>query len=237
MMMSSQALQGLNTRKNGGVCEFTGIRGIDFLLGCINTNVILEIYGDFSLSMIASYTLASSWACRGKTLLLISQQDPMSYNIFLLNSMLKRKGCIKNNILIARSFRIEDTIELLGLLEYDNIYGLVAIDPYVHSPNSPKKYWELTRLSSHFRILFNNNVNIALFNRINKFGSFLPEGGNMHHHLVHVLLRITRGAGSSYKVHLLKHPSKPNLEYSGHVYELFGGGLEWEGQYQLLEWL
>ncbi|MEM0021197.1 MAG: hypothetical protein QW039_01920 [Fervidicoccaceae archaeon] len=219
-------------------CIETGIPTIDQIIGCIPTGAIAEIYGEeLDLVLRASYIATANFHCNGGAALGIVQERAMNYDIYMLRMMLRALGCSEDGLLISRAFRLEDAIGMIREAISLKLGTIVIIDPYVHSPKYPREYWKLTPLTASFREAIAKGKRIVLFNRITKFGRYLPEGGKMHHHSASILVKIERRGSRSYRAILIKHPSRPESSALGAIRELNEVRREWEGQYLLLEWL
>lgn len=227
----------LLSKLHNEACTKTGISSIDCLVGCLQKGIVAEIYGDFDLLLQISYIATASFHCRGGAILGIVQEDLLNYDLYAVRTALRAMECSEEGLLISRAFRIEDAVDMIREaieLPQDN---LIIFDPYANAPNLPRDYTKLTPLTAAIRSAAVKGKRVVLFNRITKFGKFLPEGGNLHHHSATIIVKVERNGRRSYRVTLIKHPTKPQASVSGSLRELYGVETSWEGQFLLSEWL
>jgi len=81
---------------------------------------------------------------------------------------------------------------------------------------------------------------IIIFNKVSASGTYSPEGGNFHHHIVNIILRVELKDDKWCYVEIVKHPYKrigfrrsfPHKKF------VFGiGDSIWVEQRPLTEWL
>jgi hypothetical protein len=187
------------------------------------------------LVRILSYKITAWWQCNGRTALGIVQEGPAAYDLYIVKTYLRTLGC-REDLLVSRSFRIEDIVALLGKALDIGAKNLVLIDPYIHAPRKPKDYWRLTPINGWIRRLSNRGITVALFNKTTQFGRVLPEGGKMHHHQTHTIVRIDRVGEKSYRATLIKSSTGRTRSATGPLREFFVVKESWDGQYLLSEW-
>ncbi|MGB9784227.1 MAG: hypothetical protein ACP5I2_01570 [Fervidicoccaceae archaeon] len=218
-------------------CAETGITSIDYLVGCLQRGIIAEIYGDPDLLFPASYIATASLHCKGGAVLGIVQENPLNYDLYAVRTALRSMKCSEDGLLVSRAFRIEDAVDMIREAMNLPQESLIVFDPYAHSPNLPREYTRLSPLTAVIRSAAGRGKRVVLFNRVTKFGRFLPEGGNMHHHSVTVIVKLEKSGRRSYRATLIKHPTKPQTSISGSLRELYEVGKSWGGQFLLAEWL
>jgi len=114
--------------------------------------------------------------------------------------------CRMDNIMVSRSFRLNDTVKILEDLAAEKDSVVVLVFPYNYLPSDPSKYSEATRITGLLtRISVFNQV--VIFNTISRYGYFMPEGGSMHHHAVKIIVRMARRNGRIVS-QIVKHPVK-----------------------------
>ena len=217
-------------------CVKTKIGGIDELVGCIPPGAIVDFYGEQKLVRNISYKLSAWWHCNGKVALGIIQREAIAYNLYTVKMFLRAFGCSEKDFLVSRAFRIEDAVELIKESVKTRAKNLILINPYNHSPETPREYWKLTPLNGNIRKIAASGIRVALFNTTTKFGAFLPEGGKMHHHQTHIIIRLDKNNEKTYKATLLKHYNKKQKTITAPLKELFTVNQYWEEQYPLLKW-
>ncbi|AFH43229.1 hypothetical protein FFONT_1241 [Fervidicoccus fontis Kam940] len=218
-------------------CEKSGIEGIDELVGCIPKGIIAEFYGDFQLVLQTSYKVIANFHCIDGTAVGIMQNELINYDFYMLRMYARSFGCNTNDMLVSRAFRLEDAINMLKSASNIDAENIAIIDPYIHSPSEPRNYWKLARLIAMMRALSAEGKRVLLFNRVSKFGRFLPEGGNLSHHSAYMIVRLEIVDRRSYRATLIKHPSRPEKSLVRSINEILSVRDKWEGQLPLLEWL
>ena len=185
----------------------TGVYALDRFIDEVPSEWIVEFYGSWEIVEALMHRVVALNSDNSRVAVVITQEfgglDP--YRIL---RMVKTFRMGEGEILFARAFKIEDTLALLELAVRKGFPRVVVVDPYLHLGNNPREYWLATAITSRIRKILARGSEVALFNRVSKFGEFLPEGGNYHHHTVHVLIRLSRGH-RSVKAELVKHPFRP----------------------------
>lgn len=217
-------------------CYSTGVRELDDLIGCINSGTIVEFFGDLDVLVKLSYRLVAKWSCYGKVALLIAQNSPLLYDFYEVKKRALLDSCV-SQIVVSRSFRIEDTIQLLSEATLEVARSYVLFDPFVHvSELTVKDRWKTSNLTRHIRRLSGHGARIVIFNRVSPLSRKAPEGGSLYRHTVHVSLSVTKTSGNGARVFLVKHPSREFLSSLLSLEEIEGRS-EWVGQALLLDWL
>ncbi len=187
----------------------TGIYIIDNMIGTVPRRWIIEFYGEENtLNQILHY-IAAYRSRFGKVLVLLNK-DFGGLDPYTITRLARILGGESLKIDVARGFRFSDTVETLKEAESLEGYDSVMLAyPYYHMPRGPKGYSHTTRVTGLVRKLSLNGYRVFLFNTVSHMGRWMPEGGNYHHHTVHVIVRVDRLRGGKIGVRLVKHPSKP----------------------------
>ncbi len=217
-------------------CLSTGVPTIDSLVGCVPRPAIIDFYGNPQLVKLLSYHVAAWWHCREPVGLGIVHDRPVSYDLYFIRNLLRLMRCDEEGFLVARAFRLEDVLEMLEEAEEKGVRNLILYSPYTFSPPKPEDYWRLTPLTGRIRRLYNKGLSIALFNTVSKFGVLLPEGGKMHHHQTHVIVKLEISGERSYRATLIKHYMGRRGFLRGPLKELVMVGSSWGEHYPLSEW-
>jgi hypothetical protein len=188
----------------------TGLYPVDNLVGNIPRHWILEFYGEEkAVSSILHYVTA--YRSRfGKVLVLLNKDfgglDP--YMVARLARILEGDSL---KIDVSRGFRFSDTVEMLGEAAggYGGYESVIIAYPYYHMPRGFKGYSMATLVTGLTRRLVSSGRRVFLFNTVSRVGRWMPEGGNYHHHSVHVIVRVGRLKGNRIGARIVKHPSRP----------------------------
>jgi len=219
-----------------GYCYSTGVDELDKLVGCINGGSIVEFFGDLEVIVTLSYRLVARWSCYGNVALLIAQSSPVLYDFYEIKKKAMLEYCL-GSVIVSRSFRIEDTAQLLSEANTKISKSYVLFDPFVHAVElPPQERWRLNPIVRHIRRLSGHGARIAIFNRYSIFSHGLPEGGSLYRHSVHVSVMLEKTGKKGVKALLIKHPSKSNASVSLSIDEI-EGKTKWVGQALLSGWL
>jgi len=187
----------------------TGIYLLDNLIGSIPRYWILEFYGDESIVNSLLHYITAYRSKFGRVLVLLNKDfgglDP--YTVMRLTRILNGDSL---KIDVGRGFRFTDTIKLLREARGSKSYDSIVIGyPYFHMPRGFKGYSSATEVTGLSRELSLEDIRVFLFNQVSHMGVWMPEGGNYHHHSVHVIVRVDRARGGRVKARIIKHPAKP----------------------------
>ncbi|MCE4614271.1 MAG: hypothetical protein F7B60_01890 [Desulfurococcales archaeon] len=186
-----------------------GIYILDKLIGSIPNYWILEFYGDRRIVSSLLHYVTAYRSKFGRVLVLLNKDfgglDP--YTVMRLTRILNGDSL---KIDVGRGFRFSDTIKLLREAWDSKGYDSVVIGyPYFHMPRGFKGYSSATEVTGLARELSLKNIRVFMFNNVSHMGVWMPEGGNYHHHSVHVIIRVDRIRGGKIGARIIKHPSKP----------------------------
>ena len=216
----------------------TGIPSLDTLLRPVQEGWIVEAYGDGEpVSLVMHHSLAS--LSRGGTVALVNVQDFGGVNPYLVRRLSKLYGGSPERVLLVRAFRLRDVPAAVEAALAEGPAALVVNNPYLYAPRSPSKYSLLTPVTAALRRAAQRVRVVLVFNRPTRLGprGMAPEGGNFHHHSVHVIVRLRRARRGVY-AELVKHP---HSRVPRHTFipwpELAVGERLWGGQRPLLEYL
>lgn len=183
----------------------TGVKPVDELIEPVSDRWIVELYGDDSVVLrLMHYTM--TYRSREGSVRVVFNVEFGGVDTLYFIRLCRAFECKPDNIFISRAFKLKDTITLLeGLLEARDS-TVILLFPYRYLPKSPSKYTEATKITGIIhRVALLNRV--VLFNSLSNFGYYMPEGGSLHHHLVKVIVRLTRKRGWVV-ADLIKHPIK-----------------------------
>jgi len=212
----------------------TGFKPLDMLVEPSMRWWGVEFYGDYSItSYILHHTLA--FRSRFERIYLVMAQEFGGIRTDVLTKFCRVYECLLTNIYVVRVFSNSGLrtalSELIGLED-----GLVVVAyPYNYLPRDHSKYFEASIISGLLRKVMQSKE-LIVFNTFTKFGTVMPEGGSMHHHVVKVIVMLRRCGGRVYAT-LVKHPAKPSgVTKSFHVKVLEDIVLMNYGR-TLLEWV
>jgi hypothetical protein len=213
----------------------TGITELDELMGYIPSDWLVEFYGDWKIVNILLHRMVILNAKGG--VLVAYTQKHVGLDPSLLKKLSRRleKTWSKGDVLLARAFKVEDTIELLSKISMASQKRVFVVDPYLHIPRTPEKYYVATKVTAGLRKIARAGKEVAIFNRISRYGYLRPEGGNYHHHSIHVMIRLWP---TKYGVRatLIKHPLKTTESVIFPYSSLTAASGRWSGQRRLIEW-
>lgn len=215
--------------------SLTGLPSLDALIEPLQWNWIVEFYGsERSVRIVYHHVVAE--ATRYGRVAVVHIQEFGGLNPYLIARLAKVRRSSPENVLVARGFRLRDVPRLIDEAVDTGARTLVVVDPYLYAPRDWRMYSLLNRITGALRRA-SEKARVVVANRATRFNSgFLPEGGNYHHHSVHVIVRLDpsrRGLIAS----LLKHPGKRvPLRTLVHLAEVAVAG-RWVGQRPLLEYL
>ncbi len=203
----------------------TGIGPLDSLLGGGLYPGVTEFYSDrWSLVSLLYHRILVSLAPLGDVLVVLNREfgglDP-----HLMRRVARRVGVPRaavDSLRILRAFSLEGLLTALDRASAEGWDVLAVVDPYLQV--DPSRMVEASAITAAISRLRHRGV-VVLFNRSN--GS-RPHGGNFHHHVVSVLVRLRPARGGAVAV-LEKHPSRPRLSVGIPMGELLGVGA-WAGR-------
>ena len=214
---------------------FTALPVLDELIKPLPEGWVVEFFGDWDVIEVLLHRAAVALSAFGRVYVVFTQ-DFGGLNPYLMGRLSKVLRSDLSNVFIARAFKVEDTLALLKEAAEEGVKEVLIADPYLHLPNDPRKYWLGTAVTAGIRELVRSGAEVAVFNRVSRFGRFLPEGGNYHHHSIHVLVRLSRGS-VSVRADLIKHPLKPHVIKYFRFADLYRGSgasgrtlLDWVGK-------
>ncbi len=193
----------------------------------------VEFYGDHDItSYILHHTLA--FRSRFERVYLVMAQEFGGIRTDLLTRLCRIFECSLTNIYVTRVFSNSELKSALSeLAGLDEGLAVVAY-PYNYLPKDPSKYFEASSISGLLKKVMESKE-LVVFNTFTRFGAVMPEGGNMHHHVVKVIVML-RKRGGRVCATLVKHPAKPSgTTKSFHTKLLEGVELVHYGR-TLLEW-
>ena len=136
-----------------------------------------------------------------------------------------------------------DLVELLSdLVEKSLVEGsaLIIYNPFNNVKGDPREYAVTSRIIGLLHRLRSSGWRILLFNRVSANGTYSREGGNFHHHIVNVILRIESKDSKWCYAEIVKHPYKRIGFRKSFPYKKLTqgvGGAVWVEQRLLTEWL
>lgn len=183
----------------------TGFKPLDELISPVERHWIVEFYGDPSVLIpLIHYTITSQSA--SNSVYLVNNIEFGGLDTPLLVRLCRIFNCRMDNIMVSRSFRLNDTIRILEDLAATRDSVIVLAFPYNYLSKDPLKYSDATRITGLMSKISSSNQ-VIVFNTISKYGYFMPEGGSMHHHIVKIIVRIARKNGRIVS-QIIKHPVK-----------------------------
>ncbi|MCE4624545.1 MAG: DNA recombination/repair protein RecA [Desulfurococcales archaeon] len=213
--------------------RIVGIPSIDFVVSPTpSKGWIIELYG--SAAMLLAHHAIAEAAGRG-LVAVVHVQDFGGFDPYLVRRLARARGVSVDNVLIARAFRLQDVAPLVEEASRTGARTVVVIDPYHYTPRSPRDYWRLTPITAALRNAARRAL-VVVANRVGKYGRLLPEGGNFHHHSVHVIVRAWE-TGRGVMLELVKHPYKPAPRRALATWAEVGVAWRWAGRRSLLEYL
>ncbi len=215
----------------------TGFKQIDMLVGIIPRDWIVEFYGDEKLvHILLHHTLA--YQSRFGKVLLYHTLDFGGLNPYLLQRLARILGGDIDEVMVSRGFRLGDVVEGLRSIEArDDYRSLVLAYPYHHLSSNPMIYRVATEITGIIKRISSRGRRVILFNSVSRFGKYYPDGGNYHHHTVHVIIRLVRRRNGRGVAEVFKHPWKPRGSRTVFYVDSLIGWSRWGGQRLLSEWL
>ncbi|MEM1525919.1 MAG: hypothetical protein QW775_03455 [Ignisphaera sp.] len=186
--------------------KLTGVKPLDELIEPAKRDWIIEIYGDEKNVLNIAHHAMVFRSIYNEVYVVLNMEFG-GIEVPYLTKLCRIYDCNLDNIYISRAFRLQDTLSILqSLLQAEN-ETIIVIFPYSYVQLNPNSYTEATRITGIISRLSQTNQ-VILFNTISRFGYKLPEGGSLHHHLVKVIVKITR-RNKWIVAELIKHPIKP----------------------------
>jgi len=213
--------------------EITCSRAIDAFVGDLRRPWALEFYGNPRIVQSLMHRSIACLSRKGRVAVALIQEfgglDP-----YLIGRYARMLGSTTRNILVARAFKLESVPHLLSTLP-EGTGHLVVVNPYLYAPDSPLDYHLLTPVSASIKKALDSGLNVLVFNTPTRYGGgYLPEGGNLHHHLLQVIVKVGRCRRTGILLETVKHAFRPPSRACVSFAEV---GISWGGQRPLLEWL
>jgi len=200
-------LIGITAESLEGAVITTAVPALDHLVTPLPSGLAVEFFGDWSIVNVLMHRVAVVNAVSDKVAVVLTQ-DFGGLDPYLMTRLVRVFRARCGEVLVARGFKVEDTLALFDRVLAQGFQKVLVVDPYLHLPNDPRKYWLGTAVTAGIRKLIHGGVEVAVFNRVSKFGTRAPEGGTFHHHSIHVLVRLSKGR-LGVRAELIKHPMKP----------------------------
>lgn len=225
------------------VQSVSGFWFIDSLIGGIPWNWAIEFFGENEKVLNLLFHHVIVYNSRFSRVYVIIYKDFGGLNPYLITRLSRIMNGDVDNVLVSRCFRYMDLVELLSdLVEKDRVENSVLIiyNPFNNVKGDPRDYVEVNRIISFLHRLKSNGWRIILFNKVSANGTYSPEGGNFHHHIVNVILRIEPKDDKWCYVEIVKHPFKRigfRRSFPYKKLNLGTGDIVWVEQRLLTEWL
>ena len=185
----------------------TAIPALDWLVSPLSGGWAVEFFGDWSVVNVLMHRVAVVNAVSDRVAVVLTQNSG-GLDPYLMARLVRILRTRCGEVLVARGFKVEDTLALFDKVLAEGFRKVLVVDPYLHLPSDPKKYWLGTAVTAGVRKLIHSGVEVVVFNRVSRFGTRAPEGGSFHHHSIQVLVRLSKGK-LGIKAELVKHPMKP----------------------------
>ncbi|MEM4487521.1 MAG: hypothetical protein QXK88_01770 [Desulfurococcaceae archaeon] len=183
----------------------TGVKPIDELLEPIDERWIVELYGD-SNAVLRVMHYAMVYRSRDNAVHVVFNVEFGGIDTLYFARLCRVLDCKPDSIFISRAFRLKETLNILKELLKVQRSTVLLVFPYRYLPKNPSKYTVATEITGIIgRLALSNRV--LLFNSLSNFGYYMPEGGSLHHHLVKVIVKLTR-KNKWILADLVKHPVK-----------------------------
>jgi len=163
----------------------------------------VEFYGAENLVSIMMHRIAACRARRGDVAVALVQ-DFGGLNPYMLRYFTKVLGSSLDRITVSRAFRLEDVPALLKSVP-PWVDTVLVRTPFLFSPQSPLEYSKVTPIVAAMKKLVDSGIRVVVFNTVSKFGKFLPEGGNYHHHVMHAVIRLWNIDRKRFGAEIVKH--------------------------------
>ncbi len=163
----------------------------------------IEFYGADSVVTTLMHRVAACRARRGDVAIALVQNFG-GLNPYMLRYFTKVLGSGLDRIKVSRAFRAEDVPTLLRSVP-QWVDTVVVRTPFLFSPQTPEEYSRVTPIVAAIKKLIDSGVRVAVFNTVSKFGRFLPEGGNYHHHVMHAVVRLWEIDRKRFGAEIVKH--------------------------------
>lgn len=186
--------------------RLTGIRQLDELASPLYRDWVVEFYGDPGIVLKVMHYMVAYRSGVERVYVLLNAEFGGIDTLYLVR-LCRFFNCNLENVIVARAFRLSETVEALRDLCYSVENSLVVVVfPYSYVPKDPAMYSEATKITGLVQRASGRNQ-LVVFNTVTRHGRYMPEGGSFHHHLVKVIIRLVR-RGSSILAELVKHPAK-----------------------------
>jgi len=213
----------------------TGIYIVDNMIGPVPKHWIIEFYGEENTVNPILHHVTAYRSRFGRVLVLLNK-DFGGLDPYTVTRLARVLGGDSLRIDVGRGFRFSDTVETLReAVNVDGYESVILVYPYYHMPRGLGGYQHATRVTGLARELAVNGYRVFLFNTVSRMGEWMPEGGNYHHHSVHVIVRVDRLRKGRIGARLVKHPSKPTGGLASFKLDSVLGGVT--AQRPLTAWL
>jgi len=216
----------------------TGLQVIDGLIGNIPWNYAVEIYSSVEKIINEIFHRAIAINSVKSSVYVLIAREYGGLNPYYLEKLTRIYNGDLGNVYVSRCFKTRDVVDSLNhLLEVEGDEGKVTIlyTPYSYIAPEPLDLAEATYITGLIHMLKNRNWRIVVFNNVNGFGYYKPSGGNFHHHVVNIMIRVETVDRKWGVAELVKHPFKPPVRRSFPL-KILEVNESWGGQRLLIEW-
>jgi len=189
------------------ITRLTNVKPLDELIYPTRREWSVEIYGDQKIVLKVAYQTIAYRASFEEVYTVLNLEFG-GIDTLYLTKLCRIHSCNLDNIYISRAFRLQDTIAILQSLSQRKNVTIAILFPYNYITPDPPRYVEATKITSIINTLSYNNQ-VIIFNTITKFGYKMPDGGSLHHHLIKIIVKLTK-RNRWIIAELIKHPAKPN---------------------------
>lgn len=215
----------------------TGIWFLDELIGEFKEGSIIELYGSDEKIIGEIFHRSIALLSKNHDLFIILAKEFGGIDPYYLSKLARIHHGDISRIFISRCFRLNDVLKALQDLIDKKINFLILYMPYSYIIEDPRKMEEASKITSLLQILKSKGIRILIFNSISGNGYFKPKGGNFHHHIVDIMIKIERKDFYKGYSELVKHPAKRSGIRVYFTLKLIKGDLKWGGQLLLKNWL
>ncbi len=216
--------------------KLTGVPSLDYLIGPVRPGWIVELYGwEQGVRLVLHHAIAE--ASKRGPVTVVHVQEFGGLDPYLLRRLVRFRRGYEDNILVARAFRLQDVPGLIREAVSTGSHTIIVSNPYLYAPRSWTSYDKLTPITSALKEASLHDRYVLVFNQSTRMGKGkFPEGGQFHHHTVHVIVRLVARARGLYAT-LVKHVARPVPRSITVPMSELEVGFRWGGQRHLLEFL
>ncbi|MEB3760133.1 MAG: DNA recombination/repair protein RecA [Desulfurococcales archaeon] len=216
--------------------KLTGVPSLDYLIGPVRPGWIVELYGwEQGVRLVLHHAIAE--ASKRGPVTVVHVQEFGGLDPYLLRRLVRFRRGYEDNILVARAFRLQDVPGLIREAVSTGSHTIIVSNPYLYAPRSWTSYDKLTPITSALKEASLHDRYVLVFNQSTRMGKGkFPEGGQFHHHTVHVIVRLVARARGLYAT-LVKHVARPVPRSITVPMSELEVGFRWDGQRHLLEYL